>query len=197
MKRFFILLAAVVFTATSLSAQVATGLKYKDLKDMYNPRNYTSTNTDPYSRVWSGVASAFIPGLGQLICGETGRGLAVFAGDAAFGIGAAVCVGKFYDYVQKDADGKVMKDADGKLIITDEKAAMKWGWGLVGLAAGNAVYWLWNVCDAVKVSKVKNMYHQDLQGRHAAEFNLYPSVDFAMMSNGVKPVTGMTLSMKF
>ena len=39
-------------------------------------------------------------------------------------------------------------------------------------------------------------YYQGLQGR-AIEFNLYPTFDYAMTSNGVQPVAGMTLSMQF
>lgn len=197
MRRFFILLAAVVLTATTLSAQVAPGMRYRELKRIYNSKDYIRSTADPYSRVWSGLASAVVPGLGQLISGETGRGIAVFAGDAAFGIGAGVCVAKFFDYVEKDANGNPVKDSEGKLVITDEKAALKWGWGLIGVGAANAIYWIWNICDAVKVSKVKNMYYQDLQGNHSLEFNLYPSVDYAMTTNGYRPVTGMTLSMRF
>ena len=33
-------------------------------------------------------------------------------------------------------------------------------------------------------------YYQGLQGR-AIEFNLYPTVDYAMTSNGVQPYAGM------
>ncbi|MBR4818303.1 MAG: hypothetical protein IKZ72_06680 [Bacteroidales bacterium] len=197
MKRILIMLAAVVFTATTLSAQIAPGMKYRELKGIYNPKEYFKSSVDPYSRGWSGLASAVVPGLGQLVCGEAGRGIAVFAGDFAFGVAAGVCVNKFYDYVQRDANGNIQRDADGNLVITDEKAALKWGLGLIGVAAGNAVYWVWNICDAVKVAKVKNMYYQDLQGGRAIDIDLYPSVDFAMTSNGMTPVTGMTLSMKF
>lgn len=197
MKRFFIILAAVVMTATTMSAQIAPGMKYKELKDIYNYKDYVKSVNDPYSKGWAGLASAVVPGLGQLICKEGGRGIAIFAGDAAFGIAAGLCVNKFYDYVQRDANGKVMRDADGGLIITDEKAAMKWGLGLIGVSAGNMVYWIWNMCDAVKVAKVKNMYFQDLQGGRAFEFELYPTVNYALTSDGSKPVAGMTLSMRF
>lgn len=37
---------------------------------------------------------------------------------------------------------------------------------------------------------------QDLQ-KHAFEFNMYPTVNYAMTSNGMKPVAGMTMSMQF
>ena len=60
MKRFFIMLAAVVLTATTLSAQIVPGMKYRDLKNMYNPRQYVRNAADPYSKGWSAVASAVV-----------------------------------------------------------------------------------------------------------------------------------------
>ena len=196
MKRIVFILAIFVMTATSISAQVIPGMKYSELKDIYSPRSYVRTSADPYSPFWSGVASFAVPGLGQLICKETGRGIAVFAGDVAFGVAGGYCIDKFLDYCEKDANGNYKKDADGGLVVTDEKAAKKWGAAFLGVAAGNLCYWVWNICDARKVAKVKNMYYQDLQ-KHAFEFDMYPTFDYAMTSNGMKPVTGMTLSLQF
>lgn len=197
MKRVLLILAAAIMTATTLSAQVVPGMKYKELKDIYNPKDYVKSSNDPHISGLYGLASAVVPGLGQIVCGEVGRGVAVIAGDAAFGIAATVCVYKFLDYVEKDANGNYMKGEDGLFVVTDEKAAKKWGYGLIGVAAGNMVYWIWNICDAVKVAKIKNMYFQDLNGGRAMEFNMYPSVDFAMTSKGTAPVAGMTLSLQF
>jgi hypothetical protein len=88
MKKIVILIAAFVFAASSLSAQVAPRMKYKDLKDTYNPKEYVKSANDPYSPGWSGFASFVLPGLGQVISGETGRGIAFFAGDLAIGVAA-------------------------------------------------------------------------------------------------------------
>ena len=90
MKRFFIMLAAVVLTATTLSAQIVPGMKYRDLKNMYNPRQYVRNAADPYSKGWSAVASAVVPGLGQMICKETGRGIGILAGDVALSVATHV-----------------------------------------------------------------------------------------------------------
>lgn len=196
MKRLFVIFA-VIMTATTLSAQVVPGMKYGELKKIYNAKDYVRSSDDPHISGLYGLASAFVPGLGQLVCGEVGRGIAVFAGDAAFGVAGSVCVMKFLDYVEKDADGNLVKDEDGQLVITDEKAAKKWGYGLIGVAVGNAIYWVWNICDAVKVAKIKNMYYQDLHGGRSMELNLYPTVDLAMTSKGTAPVAGMTLSLQF
>jgi len=196
MKRIVIIIAAIVLTATSLSAQVAPGMKYRELKHMYNPREYVKSDIDPYSKGWSGLASFFVPGLGQLICGETGRGLAVFAGDAALGLATSLCAAKYKSYLMKDPYGNYVEDVEGGYVVTDDKAALKWSTATLVLAAGNVAYWIWNICDARNVARVKNMYYQDLQMR-PVEFSMYPSVSYTHTPDGLKPVTGMTLSLQF
>ena len=57
-------------------------LKYRDLKDMYNPRAYVKHFSDPHSPAWCGIGSFIIPGLGQMCCGEWGRGLLFLVGNA-------------------------------------------------------------------------------------------------------------------
>ena len=197
MKRFFIMLAAVVLTATTLSAQIVPGMKYRDLKNMYNPRQYVRNAADPYSKGWSAVASAVVPGLGQMICKEAGRGIGILAGDVALGVAGHVCASKFTDYLAKDANGKYIKE-NGDFVYTDEKAAMPWGYAALGILAVDLGYYIWNICDASRVAKVKNMYYQDLQGKQRPMgFNLYPSVSPVMTADGTAAVAGMTLSMKF
>ena len=196
MKRIAILFAVVILTATSLSAQIVPGMKYRELKKIYNTKEYVKSDVDPYSKGWSGLASFVVPGLGQLICGETGRGLAVFAGDAVLGIATSICANKYISYIQKDADGHYIKDVQGGFALTDEHTAWKWGGAMLGFAAANLAYWIWNICDARDVAKVKNMYYQELQ-MSPVEFKMYPSVSYINTSNGYKPVTGMTLSLQF
>ena len=196
MKRIVILFAALIVSATSLSAQVAPGMKYKELKKIYNAKEYVKSDIDPYSKGWSGLASFVVPGLGQVICGEAGRGIAIFAGDAALGLAASVCSKKYVSYIKKDDSGNYVKDIEGGYVYTDDKAAWKWGGAMIGIAAANVAYWIWNICDARNVARVKNMYYQDLQMR-PVEFKAYPSVSYIHTSNGITPVTGMTMSLQF
>ena len=197
MKRIIILIAAFALTATALSAQVAPRMKYKELKQSYNPKEYVKTANDPYSPGWSGFASFVLPGLGQVISGETGRGIAIFAGDVAFSAVAGICADKLKEYVQMDADGKPVKGSDGKYIFTDKQAAGKWAGAVLGVSAAGVAYYIWNICDARKVAKVKDMYYQDLAGKHAIGVDLYPSFDYAMTGAGARVVPGMTLSLQF
>ncbi|MBQ6044526.1 MAG: hypothetical protein IJL42_03270 [Bacteroidales bacterium] len=196
MKRILVLIAAFVFTATAVSAQVAPRMKYKELKDSYNSKEYVKSANDPYSPGWSGFASFVLPGLGQAINGETGRGIAFFAGDLAIGVAANLCADKFMKYVQTDANGKPLK-IDGKYVYTDDAAAGKWAGAIIGVSAIGVANYIWNICDARKVAKVKNMYYQDLAGKHAVGLDLYPSFDYAMTGEGARVVPGMTLSLQF
>lgn len=197
MKKLVILFAAIVLSATMLSAQVVPGMKYKELKHMYNARDYVKSAGDPYSPGWLGFGSFVIPGLGQVLSGETGRGLAIFGGSLVIDVVGSVFANRMVDCFERDSEGNLVKDQNGDPICNDKEKAKKMLWGVVASGTAALVYDIWNICDAVKVAKVKNMYNQDLQGRRSMEVGLYPAVDFAVLPDGVKPVAGMTLSVQF
>ena len=198
MKKIIILLSAVIMTAATLSAQtVPSGLKYKQLKNMYNTREYVKMPSNPYSPGWAGIGSFVVPGLGQMICGEVGRGASILAGNVAISVAGNLTARKVLSYVEKDAAGKYVKGSDGQYVVTDEKAFKGWAGALIGLGAVALGYDIWNICDAVKVAKVKNMYFQDLQGHRSMELDLYPSVHVASTANGAQAVAGMTFALQF
>lgn len=154
-------------------AGIAPGMKYKELKPMYNYREFTPTLADRYSPAWSGVASFFIPGLGQMICGEVGRGFAWLGGSIGCSIVAGVGSGLA-------AYGSV-------------------GGAVTCLVASAGVLAL-DICaivDGVRVAKVKNMYEQDLKKMYALDVDLYPSVNYIQLASGVQPTAGFTLAMRF
>lgn len=59
------------------TAEVVVGMRYREYKNLYNAKEYVPQRDDPYSRVWAGIASFIIPGLGQGIVGQWGRGVAI------------------------------------------------------------------------------------------------------------------------
>ena len=152
-------------------------MKYKELKGLYNHKDYTSTLGDRYSPGWTGVASAFIPGLGECINGEWGRGLGKFFGNVALMTTANVFVQKSY------IDPYPTYNTDIAVAVVCYAAAL-------GLD-------IWSIVDAVRIAKVKNMYEQDLKKAYAFEVDLYPSVDYIQLASGVQPTTGFTLALKF
>ena len=79
MKRFLLILT-VLFIGYSASAQtpegIQPGMKYKDLKEYYDYKDYVKMPDQYRSPAGAGVASYLIPGLGEMICGSGWRGTA-------------------------------------------------------------------------------------------------------------------------
>lgn len=67
------------------SSNIYYGMKYRELKKIYDHRDYDKRRFTRYSPAWAGVGSFFIPGLGQMCCGEFWRGLGQFG--VNFGLG--------------------------------------------------------------------------------------------------------------
>ena len=82
MKRIFITLLVALSTVGLSNAQTTQKVSYGDLKGSFNPKEYVRQATDPYNVGWYGVSSFFLPGIGQLLSGETWRGLAFMGGEA-------------------------------------------------------------------------------------------------------------------
>ena len=190
MKKIAVLFASVVFAAVTLNAQVAPGMKYKDLKDIYNTRDYVKSYTDPYSPGWSAVGSLVIPGLGQVCCGETGRGLTYFAGNLACNITGSIVGRKLMDIAIKDSDNKITG-------FSDESKAKKYAAALVAIGIVALTVDISAIVDAVKVAKVKNMYNQDLFNGRTNEFKMYPSVGYIPSAYGLQPTAGVGFAMTF
>ena len=166
MKKFIVLLATVVLGCNLLNAQVAP--KYRELKKTYDPREYVKMSTDPYSPIWAGAASFLMPGLGQMVCDEVGRGIAFFAGEMALA-SATATFGYAAEY--------------------NETCAVLC---IVSAIATIAVD-IWSIVDATHVAKVKNMYRQDVLAK-GTSLSLYPSVKYAPGSNFAP---GLTLAVNF
>ena len=82
MKRLLIIFFIVLSTFASVNAQYINKNSYKDLKGIYNPKEYVKQDADPYNAGWYECASFFVPGIGQLLSGEVWRGLAFLGGEA-------------------------------------------------------------------------------------------------------------------
>ena len=150
------------------SIAVSPSLKYKEMARIYDYRNYTKSVYDQYSPAGSGIASFFIPGLGQMICGEWGRGFAWLGGHCACYIAAAVSTAA-------DAPVLTLMSAAGVLALD-----------------------ICAIVDGVRVAKVKNMYMSDLRAAgYAFDVDLYPSVNFVPAGSGLQPTAGMTLALRF
>lgn len=155
------------------------GMKYKELKNIYDYIDWRSGFGDRYNPAVMGVCSWLIPGLGQMISGEVGRGLGWLGGT----LGCSVIIG---------VGGGLSALAYGE----DE------GLGIAGFVlslTGSLAMVAVDICaivDACRVAKVKNMYEQDLKKMNYS-LELHPSVDYIRMANKVQTTAGFTLAMKF
>ncbi len=152
-----------------MADHIQVGMKYDQLKKLYDYRMYRPGGYERYSPAWSGVASFFIPGLGQLICGEAGRGFGQFALSTMCDIVTIV---------------SIEEGIDGLALLTSLAH--------LGIA-------IWSIVDATQVAKVKNMYETDLRSmRSSVEVEMYPSLNtFTTQSNGIGVAPGMTLAITF
>ena len=151
-----------------MADHIQVGMKYDQLKNMYDYRMYRPGGYERYSPAWSGVASFFIPGLGQLICGETGRGFGQFALSTMCDIVTVV---------------SIVEDLEVLGPLTSLAH--------LGIA-------IWSIVDATRVAKVKNMYENDLRSlQSSVSVDLYPSLNAVPMQGGLGVAPGMTLSLTF
>jgi len=173
--------------------------KYKELKRIYNPRRYNSMPGDPNSVFGAGLASFFIPGLGQVIDGEVGRGLAIWAGSAAITVGTYVSL---INYTVKysawlNSQGYTLDDQYINTDSLDYSTFPMPGGFLLWVAAG-VIYQIWNITDACKIAKVKNMYWQDCMGYSSVSLSMDPYFAFTPTTGtGLQPVTGLSLKLTF
>lgn len=159
-------------------AEIFPGMKYNDYKHLYNTRDYVSQPGDPYAPFWIGFGEFFIPGLGNAIMGEWARAACFFLPNVALGI-----VGLTQAGVATNGQGS-------RIYYTD------WYWVIQGLRVALNV---WSICDAVHVSKVKNMYNQDLRALRAGlDIKFEPYFAYAPnIANSLQPVAGLSLRVSF
>lgn len=153
------------------SGEIREGMKYKEYKKLYDTKYYVHEIGDEYSPGWAGVASFFIPGLGQGVAGEWGRAAAIIGGDVALSVA-------FY------------------LLGSDESTAAIALVPLIGLG----VLDIWSIIDAVHIAKVKNMYYQDIRSQRASldvKLTPYFACTSTNVSGGLQPAAGLSLRVSF
>ena len=180
-------------------------VRYRDIAGYYDTKDYVERAGDPYVPAVSGIASFLIPGFGQFIDGEWGRGLGIMATNIGFGVleWAEVCAlfytaeesTRLYRSYYTDHDSYMYS----RYRAANGMVAAALGAGLLTVAAQTA-FNIWNICDAVKIAKVKNMYYNDTRARNYAslDMNLSPQIAFAPTAAGnLQPTAGLSLKVSF
>ena len=166
---------------------------YSERNEYYKNVPYHKEYGDPYEPALAGIASYFIPGLGQMICGESGRGLAFLGGTAAtyfvtmIGF-SGLSYGVTYDYYSGN-NNSYNYNNNGSLFT-----AMA-----VGGAISTVGLYIWSIVDAVHVAKVNNLYARDLRTQNQVSFQLSPFIDTSKtaLSLNNQPALGLSLRMNF
>lgn len=170
--------------ASESNVQLTKNMKYRQYKDLYSPGDYRHASGDPYSRALAGIASAFIPGLGQGLDGEWGRAAMFFAGYIACSL-------------ISEAGTKYTYDSAGILVDAEYSST-----AILAAFAGLAVE-IWSICDAVRVAKIKNMYSQDIHKKYGAvSIDVKPCLAMVPAfstsgTTGLTPSAGFALSVRF
>ena len=165
---------------------ISEGMKYREYKNYYNPRFYFRDVDDVFSPEIAGIASFFIPGLGQCVDEEWGRGIGFFA--ANFGLNLVV-LGSLVAVVSHNNETTDELGGDGGAVAL-----------LCGALLGQAVVYIWNICDAVRVAKIKNMYYRDIRSQNAGlDIKIEPFLASAptVEMGGNHLSAGLSLKFKF
>ena len=164
------------------NVDVISVMKYKDLKGLYNYRKWTKSEYDQYSPGLMGFCSFLVPGLGQMLCGEGGRG----AGWLVGALGSAAVAGAGMGMYKAYSNDHSLNTG-------------YYGVGLYMMILGSVTFLTIDLCavaDACRVAKVKNLYEQAWR-KPSYSFELHPSVDYVRMADGYQPTAGFSLALKF
>lgn len=173
-KIILLLLVLIGLFSAKINAQ-----NYAINKLNYDHRTYIPEYTDPYNPAISGVCSFLIPGLGQMISGEAGRGIAFLGGyigcAVVYGIGSAQTLYSYSGYGNGSG-----------------------GLGMMLLGAGGMLgIGIWSIVDAVRVAKVNNLYIRDYRKKTSFNIELSPYISQVNINNQIVSPIGMSMRVKF
>lgn len=166
MKRWIILLISVIFINSISIAQ------YRINKTKYNYLTYTYQAGDKYNPTVASLAS-IIPGLGQMISGEFGRGAAIFAGFA--GVFGAAAIGSSIPLNIDLRTGSVL---------------------MLMCLSGLLAIENFSIVDAGRVAKVNNLAWRDIN-KSSYNFQLQPFLNTTDINRTGFVHAGFTLTVTF
>ena len=199
MKKLTLFIFVVLIAYASASAQkvpqvqfpepvdgILPGMKYSKLKKLYDYKDYTETYLDVYNPRVMGAMSYLFPGLGQIVCGEVGRGLAWLGG--TYFIGLTTMITSLPESEGYPATAEEVNSSSGQ-----DRAVIS-----LALVSSYIALHICNIIDAMRVAKVKNMYQNDLfRQMYSYDVDIYPSLNYTKTAAGVKPTAGVTLAFRF
>ena len=187
MKRILTILVLLAVCTAAFGQRVS----YKDLKTQYNYKNYVKSDVDPYSVGWISFESFVVPGMGQLMMRESGRGWAFLGASSVLSAINSSLADSIQELWPRDADGHYAKEPG-----ENKDKIVGYLWGMLGVSMAELGVCIWSSVDASRIAKVKNQYYQDNTAKQVSA-SLYPSFDLVPSGTGTKAVTGMTFALTF
>ena len=165
------------FDANNGEPEIWAGMPYRQIKKIYDYQDWQKAENDPYSPVAAGLCSLFIPGLGQMINGEFGIGLAYLGGVYVSELSAV-----FFTMAALSAGN-----------VDDEFRAF----GTIGAAVALAASVTLNVCSimgAYRMAARKNLLYQAL---HSSDISFTPGITMIPNGDGRSFTPGLSLRVNF
>ena len=179
MKKIYFLLAGMLIISIAADAQ------YRINKIMYDYHDFSYVKGDPYRPAIAGFSSLLVPGTGQIMCGEVGRGIAILGGFIGSGAITVAGFGYFMGSFPKTEQGTV-----------------KAGQTLAGLGIATAGFFcfiytdIWSAVDASRVAKVNDRafrYRKNTSGI----INIQPYLNTSNYVINEKIPVGLSLKITF
>ena len=151
----------VVSSTPNTDVIVKEGMKYKEYEKLYDYQKYVRQYDDLYDPALSGFASFLVPGLGQGLCDEWGRGALHFVTNI---LGYTATYLWYQNYLNDYYYGR------------PTSISATW---LAFSAALTLTVDIYSIVDATRIAKIKNMYNQDIKGKQSYyNVNISPSVTY-------------------
>ena len=180
MKKSIIVSLMLLALVANICAQ-----RYSLNKNKFDSHLYIPQYDDPYNPAISGICSFVVPGLGQIYCGETGRGIAFLGGYVGCFVLAEAGAVQITSNLGYNNDPGYSNYSNAGV-----------GTFLLGLG-GMAVVSIWSIIDAIHVAKVNNMYIQGLRKTSSLKLEMSPYMEQLSINNQVVTPVGMTMRVKF
>lgn len=172
--------------------QVVPGLKYSQLKNLYNPKDAAYLADPAYGtgRAWLNL---LVPGLAQYTMGEGGLGTRYLLLGLLFEGVTSLAI---YDSYLDDIDEHY--DPIFSFVTKDGKGVDLWGPVIIAGSALMITNYIFAISNAKKVARVKSLYDYDLKklGRQVS-FETMPFIAPVRVGDKVQPAAGVTFAMQF
>jgi hypothetical protein len=149
-------------------ADIRPGMSYSDFSGKYDSRLYIPQSDDPYSPSLCGVASFFVPGLGEMIAGEVGNGILALI--FVYGSNLVGAVG----------------------LSTENYYAEGCLFSILG-----TYYWVSSIVSAVHTAKIKNMYYRDVRNMSTIDIEINPFTNTEYLGSNKVTYAGVSLKVSF